>query len=664
MKFKVGHPLIALLFTFSFTHAPAQQERFKELKTQLDTVTNDSLRTSILYKLSLHSRNLSPEIHKSYFMQGLTLANKLASDKYQSRFLNEAGLYHRKRGNLDSALHYYEQSQAISLELQDTVGYYATSTVKANVYKSQGEFAKAVAHYLNAIRYFETQTTDKYLRFKLMAEFSLANVYITIADYDKGLPLLKKISQDSIANKSPNLMRSLNINLMATYIKTEKLDSALYFGQKAEVLAKRVKSPRSMANVFTNLGAVHEKKHDYKKAQSYFEQALNNFEKLQNKPGIIKSLNNLGNIHTRQKQYAQALAYLLKSQELLRQDGDIYSLKHNYEMLTFLYSEQGAHLKAFNSQQQLMQLKDSILGIEQRQGIEALQTEYETEKKELLLKQATQEKTLAQLSASKSRSQLIQGGTFGGMALITLFSYLILFKAKKQKQLLSLELNFTRRQRELESDFNNAELKALKAQMNPHFLFNAMSSVQGLILADKKKEACSYLARLSGLVRKNLELTARQYVEAAEELELLDTYLKLEQMRLGKSFQYQIEGRAGLDGLQMPAMIIQPFLENAIKHGLLHKAGTKVLTVHFQCTEVLTCTITDNGIGREQAHALQSSFKKHSSFSTEAIARRFDLLQNESELPLGFEIKDLIEQDQPLGTQVILKMPFKPIGDE
>lgn len=665
MKTTIGILVTAFALVLFPHQIYSQAQKAEQLIAELDTISIDTVKVRQYYRISLYLRNTQPERHRHFVEAGLELSQTIGNKKYESTLLQELGIHFRKRGQLDSALHYYQLARQAATHLPDSTIYFGVGSSMAQVLKSQGAYQESAALFIDAIRYFESIGTERSRHNVLIARFNLSGLYLSMSEYPKAAQLLQEIEADSLAHKHPNLIRKLYINLMATYIKLDALDTALHYGKKAESMVRRVGSGRSLANVYNNMGSIHEKKAQWTEAREYFEKAHSQFVALKDQPGTIKTLNNLGNLYTKEGHFPKALERLLEARQLLEQGGNIYSLRHNYEMLISAYHKLDEHEAAFQTQQKLMHLKDSILGIEQRQGIERLKTEYETEKKEMLLKQANQEKELAQLSASKERSRLIQGSALGGTLLLSLAFYLRLFKAKKQKQLLSLELNYSQQQRKLEADYNNAELKAIKAQMNPHFLFNAMSSVQGLILDNKKKEACTYLARLSAMVRKNLELTARQYVEAREELELIETYLKLEQMRLGKSFHYQLTGAEQLKAIQLPAMIIQPFLENAIKHGLLHKPGTKSLRISFELKEVLLCTITDNGVGREKAEAYNSQFKKqHQSFSTEAIRRRFELLQEESESSLGFETQDIVEQGQALGTQVVLRMPFKPENDE
>ncbi|WP_034060952.1 sensor histidine kinase [Lacinutrix jangbogonensis] len=211
----------------------------------------------------------------------------------------------------------------------------------------------------------------------------------------------------------------------------------------------------------------------------------------------------------------------------------------------------------------------------------------------------------------------------------------------------------------LEKNLAFSKLQNLKNQMNPHFMFNAMNSIQSLILKGKKQEAYTYLTKFSQLIRENLNRSEKTFVYIDEEISLLDAYLELEKLRFKTNFNYQIVAN-NIEAIKVPTMIIQPFVENAIKHGLLHKDGLKVLTITFTQTNVITCVIEDNGIGRQASqHINENKIGKPKSFSTGAIAKRFNLLKESYNVDLGFEYIDLEDNNgSAIGTRVIIKIPY------
>jgi ligand-binding sensor domain-containing protein/signal transduction histidine kinase len=219
----------------------------------------------------------------------------------------------------------------------------------------------------------------------------------------------------------------------------------------------------------------------------------------------------------------------------------------------------------------------------------------------------------------------------------------------------------------LENDLRLTQQAALKAQMNPHFLFNVLNSIKGYIYENDKKNAALYLNDFSDLVRKVLELSALPKVKLEEEINVVELYIKLEAMLLQQSFSYTIEVDKSLDSsaIYIPALIIQPFIENSFKHGLRHKQGDKHLDLHISLEglSTLIVEIIDNGIGRKASAEINSKQdKNHTSFATSAIENRIALLNHEKSGIIGIEIIDLLDGVKPLGTKVILRINIDEQG--
>lgn len=208
----------------------------------------------------------------------------------------------------------------------------------------------------------------------------------------------------------------------------------------------------------------------------------------------------------------------------------------------------------------------------------------------------------------------------------------------------------------------NAQLKAIRAQMNPHFVFNSINSIQDLVLQQETLKSYDYLESFSRLVRMTLDHSEREFISLKEELDFLNLYLDLESLRFEDEFEFNIDVPEELIQTNIPSLITQPFVENAIKHGLLHKNGPKKLSVVFvkSDNETITCSIEDNGVGRETASEIMARRKNvHKSFSTGAIKARLKIINNQLGADFKYEIIDLKnEKDDPIGTRVELSFPL------
>lgn len=208
----------------------------------------------------------------------------------------------------------------------------------------------------------------------------------------------------------------------------------------------------------------------------------------------------------------------------------------------------------------------------------------------------------------------------------------------------------------IEKEMAELQMRALRTQMNPHFLFNSFNAIQECVIMGKTQEAVLYLAKFAKLVRLILEHSDKSLIPLNQEIEVLKNYLEVEGLRFSERLETDIQIHTHLDTslLQIPPMLVQPFVENAIWHGLSKKEGLKRLIIRFESTEEhLMVTIEDNGIGRQKA-AQNQTHKSHRSMALSIIEDRFRLLDNQDSCELSVE--DLVnENGQPLGTRVTLK---------
>lgn len=219
-------------------------------------------------------------------------------------------------------------------------------------------------------------------------------------------------------------------------------------------------------------------------------------------------------------------------------------------------------------------------------------------------------------------------------------------------------------QLQLEKELSELEHKALRLQMNPHFLFNALNSIQSLIGTDNEQEARYYLAKFSSLMRQILDNSRASTIALQEEIDTLENYLLIEKFCNGNRFDYKIDIDKNIetDYIKIPPMLLQPFVENCIKHGLRYLQN-KTGFIHIQFKEInneLECIVIDNGIGRKQAALMNKQGKEgyHKSTALQVIEERLTLL-NESSNYKNIEITDLYDVEQmPSGTQIKIRIPI------
>lgn len=215
-----------------------------------------------------------------------------------------------------------------------------------------------------------------------------------------------------------------------------------------------------------------------------------------------------------------------------------------------------------------------------------------------------------------------------------------------------------------ERQLTDVELKALRAQMNPHFLFNSLNSIKNYIVQNEPKLAARYLTKFSQLMRLILNNSKNEAISLEEELKALELYLELESLRFRDKFDFEFDIEPGLplDSIEIPPLVLQPFVENAIWHGLMHKEDKGKLWVRvFRSDGLLEVEVEDNGVGRRRAAELRSkTATKSKSMGMQITSDRLSLVKPAEGGRSSVSIKDLVDADgQAAGTLVHIKIPLK-----
>lgn len=214
----------------------------------------------------------------------------------------------------------------------------------------------------------------------------------------------------------------------------------------------------------------------------------------------------------------------------------------------------------------------------------------------------------------------------------------------------------------MERNLLELEQKALRLQMNPHFLFNCLNSIKGLISEHKPEEAKVYLSRFSKMMRTMLENSRETFIPLNSEIETLHSYLELEKLSMGEKLSYsiEVEGHMNRNKILIPPMLLQPFVENSIVHGLQAHSGQGMIRINMEEEgQVLVCRIEDNGIGREASGQLRSKHE-HKSSAIAITQERLNIINKKLNVgELKISIEDVKSPDGTVkGTRVILKIPY------
>lgn len=258
-------------------------------------------------------------------------------------------------------------------------------------------------------------------------------------------------------------------------------------------------------------------------------------------------------------------------------------------------------------------------------------------------------------------SPLVEKGWFWALILLP-FIFIAAYYSRREFKFLNKENILLKERVELEENLSQSILTSIKSQMNPHFLFNALNTIQAYIYNNDKHNASKYLSTFSKLTRRILEHSEKSSIILSKEIETLKLYLELEKMRFLDNFHYNIEvdPQITADYTQIPSMIVQPYVENAVKHGLLHATGDKKLKIEFkQIGSNLKIIVEDNGIGRKKSWEMRKK-TDHTSFAVSANEKRLKIINKENPSIVGVVFDDLYDENNlPAGTRVTININIK-----
>jgi tetratricopeptide (TPR) repeat protein len=558
-----------------------------------------------------------------------------------------------------SVLNMALEAETISNKLKYELGKIRALNSIGNYYYQRSAYVQAINNYIKALKLAEKRKDIDNI---IIGKSNLANVYNRINKTTESIQLLKECNS-LLLNKGDSLTQkraAILTNLATAYASKKMHDTAAFYYEKVYEICTLKDITFGIAITLANLGSEYYELKKFDKGILALEKA----DVLVNKMGydflrasVYKSL---GKNYIAINQKEKGINYLQKAVVIARGNKDANNAMESYEFLHKVYANLSDYYNAYSNALKFYSLKDSIYNLEKDKTIFELNTQYQTEKKEQtisLLKKENQVKALQ----NKQQNYLIIG--IIGLLMIGVFMVFLFFtrfKVQEQNKLLAAKVTAV----EFEKDKTRMELTALKSQMNPHFIFNALNSIQEFIILNDKKKANHFMGKYADLVRSTLNMSDKESISLEEEIKTLELYLELEKLRFEDNFSYAIDVSGDLleTNYKLPAMLIQPYIENAIKHGLLHQQGPKTVTIQFDIdpldNSIITCTIEDNGIGRVRSAELNAMrLKKHTSFSTGATQKRLELLNKGKENSIVVQFEDLKDSfNQAIGTRVTLRI--------
>jgi len=242
----------------------------------------------------------------------------------------------------------------------------------------------------------------------------------------------------------------------------------------------------------------------------------------------------------------------------------------------------------------------------------------------------------------------------GLAALVVILSFLLLWRRRQALKRAQEKLDINRRLHEMET-------RTLKAQMNPHFIFNSLNSIKQFVMLHENEKAELYLTKFAKLIRELLESNMNESLSVKEEAEILNGYLDMESLRFDAMFSFTVLVDEAIDASRhIPHLMIQPFVENAIWHGLLTKTGDRTVWIRLEhhTERTMRCIVEDNGVGRKKRQNREETFKKRS-LALSLVNQRLELMQKNLGVECSVTVLDMEDSaGESLGTKVIIILPY------
>lgn len=607
--------LLVAILLFSVDIACGQDDFYRRndsLQQLLLQNTSDSIKSGALVELHFLWKNKNYVKSLEYARQAIEFSEKHMPKANTTGIKFMLAFAYMEAGD---ALRSLEILHSLTAELEnsDPSGYSTALAFIAMNYDNQGNYEKALAYQLKASAIFENLTI-----------------------------------KDSAFESRPYLG---NPHKLATYyLKNNQADSALKYGLIAE--SRLAQTKLTPWNIFfswyikTTLGDIYSELKEYKQALNYYTEAGNEARHNNSLPDLLPVYLSLAKLYYKQKRIDSATGYALKCYWLADTLKILPAVKESTLFLKNVYSSRNKMDSALYFYEIAMAAKDSLFNIDVSRKTDAM--EFAAIRKE------QETKALKNENALRQRFYYILSG-----ALISIIAALFLYHKNRLKQKANQLLEYEKKEISLQHiqlrrEAEGFEMQALKAQMNPHFTFNCINSIDALIQSNDKYNATLYLNKFAKLLRNILDGSKQNTTSLAKDMETLKLYTELEELRNENRFKtdFIIDSELLQGDYIVPPLIIQPFVENAILHGLRYKPGNKgrlTITVK-KIEERIQYIIKDNGIGRNEAQ--KKIQDKESHYGMQMGFDRIKLFNKEKTASVF--INDLYHNGNAAGTEVTI----------
>jgi LytS/YehU family sensor histidine kinase len=550
---------------------------------------------------------------------------------------NILGVLARDRSEYAKAIEWHEL--ALNQSGNDTITtIYALNNLGV-VYRRLDQPRVALDFHIKALNLAETFNSLPKVRDRsiCIALNSIGNINLTLNQPNKALEVFNQSLQMEIINNN-NLGIAINLqNIGYAYQASNELDSALFYYQQSLHYNEKINSIVGLAICNNSIGNILLIQGQSNEAMEHFNKALALSRTTHDVYYIAQAHANLGRALLAQNRTTEAYEQISEFNELARQIKSGMLIRDSHALLSEYYEKAMDYGLALRHLKTASQVADSIVNEKNTRYLNELQTIYEAQKREQQIDLLT--------AKNRIKNQQVFIALIGLFMTILVVAFLVFIQQKKSAA----------KQTALEN-------RLFRSQMNPHFIFNALGSIQSFMYNNEPRKAAEYLGLYSSLTRSVLNSSNIELVTLEEELATLKNYIELEKMRLGSGFDYQIniDPEVEIDFTHVPPIILQPFVENAIHHGLKNRGDQQgKLTIDISQEKEHVCIhIIDNGPGFIATKSAQHQ-KLHESMGLKIFEQRIALIRKKYKKTVNFAMVDFSEEGQgQQGTKIVIEFPM------
>lgn len=634
--------LAVLLFFYLFlNNAHTQQSKLDSLlRTEREYAKEDTGKFKLLNDIAYYFQFTEPIKGVAYAEKALVLSTKLNYSQGIAEAYYSMGSNYYRSSQISKALESFQKASKIFQSQNSLINLAKSYNGIASVYKSyKGHSQEALLYYDMAIAIIKTQDDKKLL--------------------------------PSLVNNKGNVYRFIDSVALAIQCFNESLLLGKQYAPENKQLTARTFSGLGNLYIGSSDSALREAGftgNQYDTAIYWIHKAIAIFDSLDSDDGISTAYLELGQAHLSKNNYPLALKYEVMAKQISHQKGFRGIELEAASTISKIYAAIGRYDSAYAYHMMFTDLKESAFSDEKDRELAQKEMQYHFDKKEDSLH--FQNALLSQNNAL-SKLQLRQQWLYSTAALLVLLGLggFLYYRNRNKQVKLTLQLEKERaEQKQRESEFerkvSDAALHSLRSQINPHFIFNCLNSIKLYAVENNQDAATAYLGKFSRLMRLVLENSKSDRISLQQEIETLQLYMEMEAMRFKEKLHHKINiaDNVDLEYIEIPPMLIQPYVENAIWHGLMPKEEGGALTLNFSCQDNnLYITVTDNGVGRARSAQVRSqSATAHKSFGMSITHERIELINQMYKTNISVTVNDLFDgQGNANGTEIIMDIPIE-----